>query len=87
MRINIWKILLSILWIMIAINLFRPLPPALATTLHAACLFLVFAHLGEYLVFRKTIAERPESTALGFLMTFFFGVLYWKDFSEKPWYG
>ena len=47
MRVDVWKIPLSVLWVMIAINVVRPFPTGMATVLNATGLFRVVVHLGE----------------------------------------
>ena len=80
MKFDISKKILIVVWVMVVINLFGVFPSGLEVTLNVIGVFLVVAHLGEYIFFRKTIAKREEGTLLAFAMTFFFGVLYWKDY-------
>ncbi len=85
MKFDLSKLVLVFVWLLVIINPFVAFPSWLAITLYSIGVFLVVAHLGEYIAFREVIAERPEGTLLAFLMTFFFGVLYWKDYPYKPW--
>ena len=84
MKFDISKKILIVIWVMVVINLFDVFPSGLEVTLNAFGVFLVVAHLGEYIFFRKTIAKREEGTLLAFVMTFFFDVLYWKDYPSSP---
>ena len=78
MSLYIAKMVTIIIWVLVVTNLFVVFPSWLATTLYAMGLFLVVAHLGEYVVFRKAIDKKPEGKVQAFLMTLIFGLLYWK---------
>lgn len=83
MKFDLWKIALTGLWILIGVNQFYAFPQVVRTSLNALGTFLVVAHLGEYYFCRKTINERPEGILLAFVMTFLYGVFYWKDYPTK----
>ena len=68
------------LWALILANLVHAFPDGIAKSLRVLGVLFVVVHLAEYLFFYKTISSRPESPAVAFLMTFFFGIFYWKDF-------
>ncbi len=80
MRFDAWKIILLVLWALILANLVHAFPDWMAKSFRVLGVLFVVVHLAEYLFFYKTISSRPESPAVAFLMTFFFGVFYWKDF-------
>ena len=85
MKFDVWKGLTLAVWVLVFVNPFVSFPGWAATTLWTTGAFLVVAHLGEYVFAYQTISKRPESRLVAFLMTFFFGVLYWKDFPSEPW--
>lgn len=72
--------MLLVLWALILANLVHPFPDWMAKSFRVLGVLFVVVHLAEYLFFYKTISSRPESPAVAFLMTFFFGIFYWKDF-------
>jgi uncharacterized protein YhhL (DUF1145 family) len=84
-KFDLWKIAVTGLWILIGVNLFADFPQVVRTSLNALGTFLVVSHLGEYYFCRKTIDARPEGTLLAFVMTFFYGVFYWRDYPTKAW--
>ena len=73
------------LWVLIVINLFFPFPGVLSPILYWTGVVLAVAHIIEYIVFYKKITAKPESPLLAFVMTFLYGVFYWKDFPSKSW--
>ncbi len=85
MKFDLSKYVLAVVWLLVIVNPFVAFPSWLAITLYAIGVFLVVAHLGEYIAFREVIAKRQEGPLLAFFMTFFFGVLYWKDYPYTPW--
>ncbi|MBE9548621.1 MAG: DUF1145 domain-containing protein [Proteobacteria bacterium] len=78
MKPSFAKILTLATWLLIIISLFNVLPASLTTGLQYLGIFLLIAHLAEYIIFRKTIARKPEQPLLAFLLTIIFGVFYWK---------
>ena len=79
MKFDLPKIVTIIIWLLVIANFFVAFPDWANTALNGIGIFLVAAHLIEYVVFNKRIAEKPEGKVLAFVMTFFFGVLYWKS--------
>ena len=79
MKFDLPKIVTSIVWLVIVLNLFLVFPFWLAMTLNILGAFLVVAHLIEYVVYREKIAQKPESALVAFIMTFLYGVFYWKS--------
>ena len=79
MKLDAPKIISIIVWLAIIANLLVVFPQGVATTLNILGLALLAAHLGEYILFKKKIDEKPESGPVAFLMTMLFGLLYWKD--------
>jgi len=80
MRFDAWKFILLVLWALILANLVHPFPDWMGKSFRVLGVLFVVVHLAEYLFFYKTISSRPESPAVAFLMTFLFGIFYWKDF-------
>lgn len=78
MKLNFAKILTLATWLLIIVSLFNVFPAALTTGLQYLGIFLLIAHLSEYFIFKKTIAKKPESPLLAFLLVMIFGVFYWK---------
>ena len=85
MKFDAAKWLTTSLWLVIVINLFAPFPGIWAAILNWTGIALAVAHPGEYIFCYKQISARPEGPLLAFVMTFFYGVFYWKDFPSKPW--
>lgn len=77
MRFDTPKLVLSVVWAMILANLVVTFPEWLARTLYVLGALLVVAHLVEYVVFHKRIAQRPEGPVVAFVMNLFFGLFYW----------
>ncbi len=78
MNLYLAKIATIIVWMLVVINPFVAFPSWLATTLYLVGLFLAVAHTGEYVFYRDVIDKKPEGKIQAFLMTFIFGLLYWK---------
>jgi uncharacterized protein YhhL (DUF1145 family) len=76
---DIAKILLSFAWVLIVANLFFEFPTWFAMILVISGLLLSVAHVAEYFYFREEISRKPEGAVLAFLLTFLFGLFYWKD--------
>ena len=79
MNFGIAKSITALAWVLVLVNFFGVFPGWFETTLYVVGALLVVAHLGEYIVFHKTIAAREEGPVTAFVMTFFFGIFYWKD--------
>lgn len=73
------RAVLICVWILIAINLFVEFPAGVERTLNTLGLLLAIAHIFEYVAFRKVIAKRPEPAMKAFILTFLFGLFYWKE--------
>ena len=82
MKFDIFKLIFSIVWLAVIVNFFYSFPEWLALALNVIGVLLVLTHLTEFFVFRKVIAQQPESFLLKFIMTFLYGVLYWKNLSK-----
>ena len=80
MKFDAWKFILLVLWALILANLVHAFPDWMAKSFRVLGVLFVVVHLAEYLFFYKTISSRPESPVVAFLMTFFFGIFYWKDY-------
>jgi len=80
MKFDAWKFVLLVLWGLIFANLIHAFPDGMAKSLRVLGVLFVVVHIAEYLFFFKTISSRPENPAVAFLMTFFFGIFYWKDY-------
>lgn len=81
------KIITTIIWLLVIINLFITLPYNLALALYGIGLFLAITHAMECIAYRKQIHGKPESKPVAYLMTFFFGVLYLRNWPTDPWNG
>ncbi|MEM1111294.1 MAG: DUF1145 domain-containing protein [Pseudomonadota bacterium] len=66
-------------WVLIVINLIAPFPGILNGILFWTGVALAVAHIIEYVMFFKVINARPEGPALAFVMTFLYGIFYWKQ--------
>jgi uncharacterized protein YhhL (DUF1145 family) len=73
------RAVLICVWILIALNLFVEFPVGVERTLNTLGLLLAIAHIFEYVAFRKVIAKRPEPAMKAFILTFLFGLFYWKE--------
>ena len=83
MKFDLPKLITIFIWLLVIANLFLSFPAWLNFALNGIGIFLIAAHLIEYVVFRETIAKKPEGKLLAFVMTFLFGVLYWKSAPEE----
>jgi uncharacterized protein YhhL (DUF1145 family) len=85
MKFDLPKQITTAVWLLVVVNLLVSFSSWAALTLHIIGVFLVVAHLIEYLVYKKVIDQKPEGALLAFVMTILYGVFYWKDFPAKKW--
>jgi uncharacterized protein YhhL (DUF1145 family) len=83
MKQSVGKVLITVIWIVIGINIMQPFPGWWATALLWLSIFFLVSHIVEYILFYKVISQKPESALLAFILTLLYGFLYWKDFPDK----
>lgn len=81
------KIITTIVWILVFANLFAPFPHPVSLALCGTGFFLAISHAAECVVYRNEINAKPQSLPVAYLMTFFFGVLYLRNWPTDPWNG
>ncbi len=74
-------------WALVLFTLLADLPPTFELVFYCIGLFLVVAHIGECIAFRKQVEAKPEPAPFAYFMTFLFGVLYLRNWPTDPWHG
>ena len=73
------KPILLIVWALVVLNLLVSLPTAIVWPLHAIGVFLVVAHIAEFLIFYKRIKAKGDGFVKSFINTLLFGMVYIKN--------
>lgn len=85
MKLDFAKTLTLLFWLLVLVTPFAGFPEMAVTGIYLTSLGMAVAHTGEFFYFRKEVASKQGDKLEVFLLTFFFGVLYLKNWPAEPW--